>query len=192
MARNIEFIPEEKVSEAMHVFWNKGYTAASLSELTAAMKINKSSLYNSFGNKHTLFKECLKAYGKLVQQDYASAIQKGSNALEKLDNIINKIVEISTERANSCLGVKTSFELASKDKEINAVIKSGNDKTIGLITSLIKEAQINGKIGSNRDAETMAHFVFNSFSGLRQSYIIYGNTKLVKKMGNELKAFLRM
>lgn len=176
----------------MNVFWSKGYTAASLSDLTDAMKINKSSLYNSFGDKHTLFKECLKAYGKLVEQDYASAIQKGSNALAKLDNIINKIIEISTERDYSCLGIKTSFELASDDKEINTVIRSGNDKTIRLIKSLIEEAQTDGQIKTERNAETMAHFIFNSFSGLRQSYIIYKNTKLVKKMGNELKAFLRM
>ncbi len=192
MARSIEFIPEEKVAKAMNVFWSKGYASTSLSDLTDAMKINKSSLYNSFGDKHTLFKECLKAYGKLTEQDYASAVKKGTTALGKLDSIIDKIVEISTERANSCLGIKTSFELASDDKEINAVIRSGHDKTIGLIKSLIKEAQTDGRIKRERDAETMAHFVFNSFAGLRQSYIIYRNIKLVKRLGAELKAFLRM
>ncbi len=191
MARSIEFVPEEKVAKAMGVFWKKGYTAASLSDLTRAMKINKSSLYNSIGDKHTLFKACLLAYGKLVEQDYTAAIQKGGSPLQQLDNIINKIVEITIERENSCMGVKTSFELASEDEEINAVVRSGNDKTINLIRSLVKAAQTSGLINPERDAEVMAHFIFNAFPGLRQSYILYKNKNLVKKMGNELKAYLR-
>lgn len=191
MARNVEFIPEEKVSEAMNVFWSKGYTAASLADLTGAMKINKSSLYNSFGDKHTLFKACLKAYLKLTEHNYATAVAKGNTALEQLEAIIDMIVSVSTGRDNSCMGVKTSFELGTDDKEVKAVIRSGNDKTIKMMTALITEAQQDGVINSNRNAATMAHFVFNSFAGLRQSFIVYGKLSLVKQLGEELKSYLR-
>ncbi|WP_090603289.1 TetR/AcrR family transcriptional regulator [Parapedobacter koreensis] len=191
MARNIEFIPEEKVTKAMNVFWNKGYTGASLSDLTEAMKLNKSSLYNSFKDKHSLFIASLKAYGKIVENDYASALNKKDTPLEKIDSIIDKIAMVSIERENSCLGIKTTFEVAAQDKEAHAVIKAGNSKTIGLIKSLIIEAQTLGQIRKERDAETMSHFIFNSFPGFRQSYIIYGNKKLVKGLANELKGFLR-
>ncbi len=191
MARNIEFIPEEKIEKAMQVFWCKGYTAASLADLTEAMQLNKSSLYNSFGDKHTLFKECLKNYGKLTEKDYAAAIDKGINAISKLDNVIDTIVSLSTERPNSCLGVKTSFELASDDKEVHDLIKVGNDRTIGRIRCLMEQAQSEGDIRTERNVDTMAHFLFNSFSGLRQSFIIYEDAQLVLKMGNELKVFLR-
>lgn len=192
MARNIEFVPEEKIERAMHVFWCKGYTAASLTDLTKAMQLNKSSLYNSFGDKHTLFKECLKNYSKLAEHDYGSAISKRKSAISNLDKVIDTIVRLSIERPNSCMGVKTAFELASEDKEVQALIKAGNDKTINLIKSLIEQAQSDGDIKSGRDADTMAHFVFNSFAGFRQSYILGNNGKLVRKMGNELKAFMRV
>lgn len=190
MARNIEFIPEEKIEKAMEVFWRKGYTATSLSDLTEAMQLNKSSLYNSFGDKHTLFKKCLENYGKLTDQDYSGALNKSNNALEKLYSIIDTIVSLSIKRPNSCLGVKTAFELASDDKEVCAIIKAGNDKTIRRIKSLIEQAQSEGFIKSEKDADTMAHFIFNTFPGLRQSYILYGKAQLVKKMGDELKSFL--
>lgn len=175
----------------MHVFWSKGYTGASLADLTAAMRINKSSLYNSFKDKHTLFTESLKAYIKLVEKDYTSALNPGYSAIEKIDSIIDKIVEISTDRENSCFGIKTAFELASYDKEVNIMLKAGQDKTIGLIRSLLSEAQESGQIKSGRDLETMSHFIFNSFAGIRQSYIIYGNRKLINLMAGELKAYLR-
>ncbi|WP_256009418.1 TetR/AcrR family transcriptional regulator [Desertivirga xinjiangensis] len=190
MARKIAFIPEEKVSEAMNVFWSEGYTAASLSDLTEAMKINKSSLYNSIGDKHTLFKECLQAYYKMVEQDYFIAIRKGKDALEKLDNIIDKIIEVTIERKHTCLGIKSSFELAGEDKEVKGIIKAANEKTMAVIKSLIKEAQVHGDINAERSADIMSQFFFYSFSGLQQSFVIHDG-KLVKNIGNELKAYLR-
>ncbi len=191
MARPTEFIVEEKLLCALNVFWDKGYTAASLADLTKAMRLNKSSLYNTFGDKHSLFKECLKTYGKLVEKEYAAAIQQPHDPLAKLDNVIDYITTISTERNNSCLGIKTSFEIASKDPEIQALIKTGHDHTTALIKSLITDAQASGQMRKERDAETLSHVIFNSFAGLRQSYIIYGNKQLVKKMAAESKAYLR-
>ena len=46
----------------MEVFWARGYEAASLSELMAAMGIGKKSLYDTFGNKRSLFLKCLEHY----------------------------------------------------------------------------------------------------------------------------------
>lgn len=49
---------------AVEVFWEKGYDGASLDDLTAAMAINRPSLYNAFGDKRGLFLAALKAYGR--------------------------------------------------------------------------------------------------------------------------------
>jgi AcrR family transcriptional regulator len=43
----------------MQVFWNNGFPGTSLSDLTAAMGINKPSLYAAFGNKEELYKSSL-------------------------------------------------------------------------------------------------------------------------------------
>lgn len=165
MARNVEFIPEVKLVKAMHVFWSKGYTSASLDDLTAAMKINKSSMYNTVGDKHKLFTNSLKAYGKIVEKDYAAAIKDHHSPIENIESIIEHIGAVSTDRDNSCLGVKTSFELASEDKEIQAIIRAGHEQTICLIKSLINEAQTSGQIKPERDAYAMANVIFNSSPG---------------------------
>lgn len=191
MARPTEFIPEEKVIDAMNVFWSKGYTASSLTDLTSAMTINKSSFYNTFGDKFTLFKDCLKSYLELSLQEYVIAAKEGDTPSEKLDKIIDMIVKVTIERENACFSVKSSFELAATDEDIKHMIRSGHDQITGLIRSLIVEAQHHGSINTERDAELMAHFIFNSFAGLRQSFDIYRQVNLVKKMGQELKLFVR-
>ena len=47
---------------AMYVFWEKGFEAASLDDLTKAMGITRLSMYAAFGNKESLFRQALDRY----------------------------------------------------------------------------------------------------------------------------------
>jgi TetR/AcrR family transcriptional repressor of nem operon len=192
MARNIEFIPEEKIEKALGVFWEKGYMATSLADLVDAMEINRSSLYNSFKDKHNLFKVCLRTYEKMAELDFRATIDNMAfSSLEKVESIIDRVVQITVESNNSCLGITSSFELASNDREVQCLLKEGNDRTVGLIRSLIADAMECGEVKDSRNAEVMAHFVFSSFSGMRQSYIIYRDKELIRRLAGELKEYLR-
>jgi TetR/AcrR family transcriptional repressor of nem operon len=192
MSRNLQFIPDEKIAKALNVFWKKGYNATSMQDLVNAMQINRSSLYNSFGDKHSLFMACLGSYGLLTSRDYESVTrQKNLTPLQTVEKIIDKIADITVKRENSCLGVQSSFELASHDPQICQFIKQGSDKTLGLLKDLILAAQNSGEISSASDPGVLANYIFNSFAGWRQSYIIYKDAKLVKNMASVLKAGLK-
>ena len=54
------------VDAAMEVFWRNGYAAASISDLTTATDLSRSSLYQRFGDKDGLFREVLDAYAERV------------------------------------------------------------------------------------------------------------------------------
>lgn len=56
------FDTERALDAAVDVFWRRGYEGASLSELTAAMGINRPSLYAAFGDKAELFQTALRRY----------------------------------------------------------------------------------------------------------------------------------
>lgn len=60
--RKLAFDKEAALEAAMHLFWQKGYVGASLADLTAAMGINKPSLYATFGNKEALFNLATQRY----------------------------------------------------------------------------------------------------------------------------------
>src|SRR5215472_8620817 len=64
MGRPREFDEPAALEAAMRVFWEKGYEGTSLDDLTAAMGINRSSLYSSFGDKEALFGRVMAHYGE--------------------------------------------------------------------------------------------------------------------------------
>src|SRR5205807_8821420 len=58
------FDKEKALDAALQVFWRKGYEGASLAALTAAMGIEKPSMYAAFGDKEQLFRAVLDHYQK--------------------------------------------------------------------------------------------------------------------------------
>lgn len=59
MVRQREFDEEKALDDAMVLFWEKGYRATTLSDLTAKMGIQRPSLYSAFGDKEELFEICI-------------------------------------------------------------------------------------------------------------------------------------
>ena len=60
--RHRSFDKNNTLEKAMRVFWQNGYPGTSLTDLTTAMGINKSSLYAAFGNKEKLFNQAIEFY----------------------------------------------------------------------------------------------------------------------------------
>jgi TetR/AcrR family transcriptional repressor of nem operon len=62
MPRVKTFDEQDAVERAMQLFWEKGYAATSLSDLTAHLGIGKGSFYATFESKEHLFNQCIALY----------------------------------------------------------------------------------------------------------------------------------
>jgi TetR/AcrR family transcriptional repressor of nem operon len=62
MGRPAKFCKEDAVEIALNTFWEKGYEGTSVSELSAAMSITRSSFYNCFKTRDALFETVLTRY----------------------------------------------------------------------------------------------------------------------------------
>ena len=62
MARPITFDEGMALDAAIECFWHHGYRASSVRDLASSMGICGTSLYNSFGNKRSLFIKALERY----------------------------------------------------------------------------------------------------------------------------------
>jgi TetR/AcrR family transcriptional repressor of nem operon len=62
LPRPREFDEGVALDAAMQRFWRAGYAATSLRDLGEAMHLGPASVYNAFGDKRTLFTQCLDRY----------------------------------------------------------------------------------------------------------------------------------
>lgn len=60
--RPLSFDREQAIHQAMLLFWDHGYEATSLNELTAALNVTPSSIYTAFGDKKGLFLAAVQRY----------------------------------------------------------------------------------------------------------------------------------
>ncbi|MBR0668611.1 TetR/AcrR family transcriptional regulator [Roseomonas hellenica] len=70
------FDREVALRRAMEVFWDKGFEAASMTDLTQAMGIASPSLYAAFGSKEALFHEAVALYQACVGGEMWDALER--------------------------------------------------------------------------------------------------------------------
>lgn len=182
MARNVEFNEQLAISKAMDVFWKKGYNGASMRDLTEAMGINSSSLYNTIGDKHQLFVKCIKHYTESRMEDARNFIQSISSPLKAIEKFISASAYTISNEPNSCLAIKTTFEMAATDPEVQKIMKADSDFTYNLILDLVNKAIEKEEISISKDAEMLTDYIINHFTGWHESYIIHQSKIRIQKM----------
>jgi TetR/AcrR family transcriptional repressor of nem operon len=182
MARNVEFDQERAIQKAMDVFWKKGYSGTSMRDLTDAMQISASSIYNTIGDKHQLFVRCISDYVHGRMKETLKHSAKIKSPLKAITGLINDCVNTILYSDNHCLAIKTTFELAATDPDVKALLKEDSDFTYGFVLNLVQQAIKQKEITTESDAETITNFIISAFTGWHESYIIYQDPIKIKKM----------
>ena len=84
MSRSTAFDPEEILHKAMMLFWRQGFEATSLQDLVSTLGINRFSIYNTFGDKRTLFLKTLRYYEEQVFIPQMSELSPAEEGLPRL------------------------------------------------------------------------------------------------------------
>jgi TetR/AcrR family transcriptional regulator, transcriptional repressor for nem operon len=121
MARTLEFDRKAAMNKALALFWRKGYQATSLADLLEAMDIGRSSFYATFGDKRSLFIECLDMFGKRTKDILLRARDEHAPV-----GALRRFFEYTaTEQPGQhtewgCMLVNTVLELAGVDDDLSA------------------------------------------------------------------------
>lgn len=180
MPRQKEFDYEEKLTVARDIFWKNGYNATSMNDLENAMKINRSSMYLTYGNKHELFIKSLNQYIQNKSKQYSEAAAKGSNPLEAVKNIINSVFESAIKETN-CLFTNSIYELALADKEVGEILKKETLSAVEQIETLLDKAKENGSLKTDKPTRALAHFIVSGLASMYYNQILFSDKKLTKQ-----------
>ena len=168
MARHKEFDQNEALQKAMEVFWARGYEATSMQNLIEHMGINRQSLYDTFGDKHSLFLQALDRYQEVETQGLLTLMERPGSVKKTFRQVFAlAIEELSTKRGlRGCLMSNSTAELAGRCK---ATAEKTN-RHIRTMEEAFYQALLRGKnegeLKDLRDPRAVARFLCNSFQGL--------------------------
>lgn len=164
-----EFDLDSALDEALRVFSERGYYAASISELTEAMGLTAGSVYKAFGDKRGVFLAAFDRYRHVRQQLIDDCLAEAANGYEKLHALVRFFAEASCGEIGrrGCLVVGSATELALFDEEVAGRVSVAFDFDERRILDLIRLGQADGSVAKHVDAEAVACAMLCLTKGMR-------------------------
>lgn len=169
MARPREFDEAAALDAAIACFWSRGYEATSVRDLTAAMGIVGPSLYNTFGDKRSLYQRALAHY---VERGFCERVRRFESQLtprEAIGAFFDEIIELSLadEQRKGCMIVNSALELSPHDAEFQQALALVLRDMEAFFLRCVQAGQAAGTINATQSAEDLARMLLGLLMGLR-------------------------
>jgi AcrR family transcriptional regulator len=141
------FDADAALDRAVVTFWEHGYDGTSLSDLTAAMGINRPSLYAAFGNKDELFRRALARYAE-VDMAYAREALAEPTAYRVVASFLRANADALTrpDRPPGCLSIQGGLATSAGNERVAAFLatsrKTGEDALAARLTQAVEEEDL--------------------------------------------------
>lgn len=173
---------KELILKAQEVFWQRGFNATSLSDLTTATGAGAGSLYNTFkGGKKELFKKAL--------QQRREDLNAFRQILAASDQPITLLKKFFLDLANAdkiahqkgCIVANTVVEMTFVDDELKNEAALILQETEQLYTSVIAAEQKKGTLTTKVPAATLGKYLITFWCGINSLRRIYPDKKTLKE-----------
>ncbi|HTJ99607.1 MAG TPA: TetR/AcrR family transcriptional regulator [Bordetella sp.] len=167
MARPREFDEDHVLEQALHVFWEKGYDAASLADLQLAMGLTKSSLYKAFESKEELFRRVLERYDR----DYlAFRIDALAQATPRriAESLLEGIVNLHTGKntPSGCLVTLSALACSSEARPLRETMSDSRNRFERRLRARLESIKRAGPLPVGMSSADAASFLCTFIQGL--------------------------
>jgi TetR/AcrR family transcriptional repressor of nem operon len=171
MARPKEFDKHEVLGKAICVFSDKGYNGTSMQDLVDGLGISRSTMYETFSNKHTLYVEALESYQKSAREQVYDIIKDSSGAKQAIQRLLEMAVSklLDSDQQNGCLLINAETEVAAHDVGIKEMVCKSGLHMESVFMQIIVKGQEDGELSSRHNAKALARFITNTAKGLQVS-----------------------
>ena len=191
MPRPPSFDREEKIEEAMDLFWEQGYEATSVQDLVDHLDLNRSSLYNAFGGKHDLYLEALDHYRARDRRRLRRCLRDAPTALEGIRRAFVAVAERATESQCGCFTANATVECAPHDPCTEERACEAFRAMRALFQEAVERAQEEGAVPRGRDAEALGRYLTNAYNGIHLTAKTGPTSALVQDIVEETLRGLR-
>ena len=167
MPRLKEFNPDDALDKAMQVFWHKGYEATSMEDLLKAMDLNRGSLYDTFGDKRTLFLKVMDRYCTTFVEPKFSLLDQPGPVHPTLRRFINGMIEggLADPQRRGCFISNTVMELSPHEEEIAGRLRQALKMAEDAFFKILVRAKQQDELKHDTDPRALARFLTTMMQG---------------------------
>jgi len=168
MARAKKFDPEKALAAAMNVFWRLGYENTSLDVLTEEMGVARQSLYDTFGDKRSLYLKALAHYRNETNGSMRRMFQSAPSMKDGFARLLFGLSgESRAQHARGCLLLSANMERAAEDPVVSKFLRDNQAEVEGIFAAALRSAKSKGELSSRKDPEALARFFVVTIQGMR-------------------------
>ncbi|MFF6951274.1 TetR/AcrR family transcriptional regulator [Streptomyces iakyrus] len=162
------FDRETALEKALLAFWEHGYEATSVSDLTRVMDIGAPSLYAAFGDKRSLFEEVVRMYGTRYGSFTDRALAEEPTARAAVERALREAATAYTEpgHPHGCLVVHAATNCSTP--EVEESLRERRNANITAFESRIRADVAAGVLPASTDAAALARHTGAMIQGMSQ------------------------
>jgi TetR/AcrR family transcriptional repressor of nem operon len=169
MARPREFDEAAVLDAAIERFWLRGYEATSVRDLADEMNIAGASLYNTFGDKRSLYGRALSRY---LDQTFRERIRRVESALpprEAIAAFLQEIIKrsLTDKQRRGCMLVNSAIESAPFDPDFLSIVATFLSEVEGFFLRCVSRGQRDGTITRAYSAADLSKSLLGTLLGIR-------------------------
>jgi AcrR family transcriptional regulator len=146
------------LTSAMDLFWEKGYAATSLDDLSRAMDMNRPSIYAAFGDKQALYRQALDQYRARVRAAMKVVLDEGRPLRDALRDFFERAIEMYLSGESSgrgCFIIGTALTEAVANSELRTSLAEGFRGLDRLLSARIALGKERGEVDADANPEEL-------------------------------------
>jgi AcrR family transcriptional regulator len=142
------------LARAVDAFWDAGFAATSLDDLSRATGMNRPSLYAAFGDKRELYQKALERYRERAREAFKEAFANDEPLRAALRRVYDTAISIYLSGeggARGCFIIGTAVTEAVTDAQARAALADTLGEIDEAFARRIRSAQRNGELRGGAD-----------------------------------------
>ena len=164
-----EFDVDCALEAALQLFWGRGYGATSLSDLLDTMGIARSSFYQTFGSKRSVFEHAIDRYRDRLLAELRKSLAGSPSAAGFLRRTLHSVADDTRGKdgRRGCLVFNSAAELGQSDPELAGRLAASIDAFAAVFAEAVTRAQHEGDVPPDNEPALLARHLVCTMSGLR-------------------------
>ncbi|MCB1683871.1 MAG: TetR/AcrR family transcriptional regulator [Pseudomonadales bacterium] len=160
-ARPRQYDTETALQAAGNLFWARGFSGTSLDDLSAAMGMNRPSIYRAFGDKEALYRSALQQYTGQLEAGFSQTISFEKDFRSGLKKFFRVALDVYSAGENElgCMMICTAPAAAKVHPEVKADLLNLIEQLDARLLNRVELAVQQGQLAEPTDPGSLSRLI---------------------------------